>query len=144
MEHSVFLLAPESVRRPRGTLTIDAVGLRSGLWHVSHGGQIALVSRLRVAHPLLGVLVANSTLLNQRNDYVFHELLSLIYEQAKAIAVDLLEAVASLDQLNFVKQWLWLQERALSTLDKVTLPVLQLTLRVLIIKVILFIRVLFT
>ena len=37
-----------------------------------------------------------------------------------------------------------MQERALSTLDKVTLPVLELVFRVLIIVVIIFIRFLFT
>ena len=144
VKHSVLLLASEPLGRPRRTLAIDAVCLWCGLWYVRYSGQVALISRFRVAHPLLGVLVPNSALLNQRNDYIFHELLSLIHEQAKAVAVDLLEAVAGLDQLNFVQQWLRLQEGALSTLDKVTLPVLQLTLRVLVIKVVFFIRVLFT
>ena len=97
LEHSVLFLASEALGRPCCTLTVDAVSLWSGLRHVCHRGQIALIAWLRVAHPLLGVLVAHSALLDQCDDYVLHELLSLIHQQAKAIAVNLLEAVACLD-----------------------------------------------
>ena len=135
MEHALLVLAPE----------VDGGGRAKGLWgrvgDVGHGGEVALVAGLCVAHPLLNILVANSTLLNELDNNIPHELLCLVNQQAEAIMVDLLQAIARLYQVHFVDQILRLQEGTFSTLDKVTLPVLQDRLRILIIVVIVFVRV---
>ena len=98
--------------------------LGGGVGHVGHRGKIALVAGLCVAHPLLNILVANSTLLNELDYNIPHKLLCLVNQQTKTIMVDLLQAISRLDQVYLVDQILRLQEGTFSTLDKVTLPIL--------------------
>ena len=79
MEHSVFFLAPEAGRWP-AALNIESIGLWGSVRNVCDRCQITFVTRLGVAHPLLGVLVAHSTLLNELDDDILHELFCLINE----------------------------------------------------------------